>query len=354
MRSCRAKLEAEGAAPSPEADRRTLIRRVTFDLIGLPPTPEEVEAFVADAVARRLRDGWSTACSPRPRYGERWARHWMDVVHFAETHGHDQDRARPNAWPYRDYLIRSFNDDKPYARFVEEQIAGDVLYPRRPAGDRRARASSPPGRGTRARRCDIRDDTRRQADRPATSTATTWSRRSCPRSPARPSTAPAATTTSSTRSRRRSTTASRPSSPASTGPTGPTTPTPRSTAPPATLTRAASRPRDRDAGRRWPRCSTPATQARGRRPGRRGAARASRLDGRSTRATSRPPSGATLDAAARRLGPRRRARGRTKDTYTLTAATDLKRITADPPRGAHRRRLPQHGPGPAATTATCT
>ena len=74
-----------------------------------------------------------------PHYGERWARHWMDVVHFAETHGHDQDRLRPNAWPYRDYLIDSFNEDKPYARFVEEQIAGDVLFPDDPEADRRAR-----------------------------------------------------------------------------------------------------------------------------------------------------------------------------------------------------------------------
>jgi len=69
-----------------------------------------------------------------PRYGERWARHWMDVVHYAETHGNDQDRPRPNSWPYRDYVIRSFNDDKPYARFVEEQLAGDILYPEDPQG----------------------------------------------------------------------------------------------------------------------------------------------------------------------------------------------------------------------------
>ena len=67
-----------------------------------------------------------------PHYGERQARHWMDLVHFAETHGHDQDRPRPNAWPYRDYLIRSFNGDAPYARFIEEQLAGDVLYPNDP------------------------------------------------------------------------------------------------------------------------------------------------------------------------------------------------------------------------------
>jgi hypothetical protein len=123
-----ANLEKQGLRPSPEADRRTLVRRVTFDLTGLPPTPVEVEAFVNDAspdAYERLVDRLLAS----PHHGERWARHWMDVAHYAETHGHDQDRPRPNAWPYRDYLIRSFNADKPYARFVEEQVAGDVLYP---------------------------------------------------------------------------------------------------------------------------------------------------------------------------------------------------------------------------------
>lgn len=116
---------------SREADKRTLLRRVTFDLLGLPPTPEEMSAFLADEspvayerVVERLLEN--------PHYGERWARFWMDLAHFAETHGHDQDRPRLNAWPYRDYLIRSFNQDKPYARFVQEQIAGDVLWPQDP------------------------------------------------------------------------------------------------------------------------------------------------------------------------------------------------------------------------------
>ena len=116
----------------PEADRRTLIRRVTFDLLGLPPTPEEVAAFVADPASdayERLVDRLLAS----PHYGERWARRWMDLAHFAETHGHDQDRIRPNAWPYRDYLIESFNRDKPYARFVQEQVAADVLFPDEPA-----------------------------------------------------------------------------------------------------------------------------------------------------------------------------------------------------------------------------
>ena len=127
-----AELAARGIKPSPPADRRTLIRRVYFDLTGLPPTPEEVTAFVQDTAP----DAYGKVVDrllASPRYGERWARHWMDVVHFAETHGHDQDRPRPTAWPYRDYLIRSFNEDKPYGRFAEEQIAGDVLYPDDPA-----------------------------------------------------------------------------------------------------------------------------------------------------------------------------------------------------------------------------
>jgi hypothetical protein len=122
-----ARLLDKGLAPAPPADRRTLLRRVTFDLTGLPPTPEEIDAFLADdspgayeKVVERLLAS--------PAYGERWARHWMDVAHYAETHGHDQDRPRPHAWPYRDYLIRSFNADKPYARFVQEQLAGDVLF----------------------------------------------------------------------------------------------------------------------------------------------------------------------------------------------------------------------------------
>ena len=111
-----------------QADRRTLVRRVSFDLIGLPPTADEVDSFIADpdpnayeALVDRLLES--------PQYGERWARHWLDAAHFAETHGNDQDRIREHAWPYRDYLIKSLNEDKPYSRFVEEQIAGDVLFP---------------------------------------------------------------------------------------------------------------------------------------------------------------------------------------------------------------------------------
>ena len=123
----RAKLSDKGLSLAPEADRRTLIRRVTFDLTGLPPTPEEVEAFANDKDANayeKLVDRLLVS----PAYGERFARLWMDAVHFAETHGHDQDRVRPNAWRYRDHLITAFNNDTPYSRFVKEQIAADVLF----------------------------------------------------------------------------------------------------------------------------------------------------------------------------------------------------------------------------------
>lgn len=126
------KLQEKGLHPSPEADKRTLLRRVTYDLTGLPPTSKEWTTFEQDnspdaydkVVARLLAS---------PRYGERWARHWLDVAHYADSHGQDQDRPRPNAWPYRDYLIRAFNEDTPYARMIEEQIAGDVLFPDKPS-----------------------------------------------------------------------------------------------------------------------------------------------------------------------------------------------------------------------------
>ncbi len=119
-----AKLAEKGLAMSPEADARTLCRRLYFDLIGLPPTPEELDAFDLSKV-----DQLVDKLLASPRYGERWARHWLDVVHYGDTHGYDKDKQRNNAWPYRDYVIRALNDDKPYARFVQEQIAGDVLFP---------------------------------------------------------------------------------------------------------------------------------------------------------------------------------------------------------------------------------
>ena len=126
-----ARLREQGLSFSAEADRRTLIRRLSFDLLGLPPTPQEIEAFEKDADPRayeklvdRLLDS--------PRYGERWARHWLDVVHYGDTHGYDKDKRRPHSWPYRDYVIRALNDDRPYGRFVQEQLAADVLYPNSP------------------------------------------------------------------------------------------------------------------------------------------------------------------------------------------------------------------------------
>jgi len=119
--------------PSEPSDKALLLRRVTFDLTGLPPTPEELDRFLRDK-SPLAYEKVVDALLDSPRYGERWARHWLDVVHYADTHGNDQDRIRTNAWPYRDYLVRSFNSDKPYARFVQEQIAGDILFPEDPQG----------------------------------------------------------------------------------------------------------------------------------------------------------------------------------------------------------------------------
>lgn len=127
----RARLASAGLRPAAPADARTLVRRLYFDLTGLPPTPEEVANFDSDRAPdayERLVDRLLAS----PRYGERWARHWLDVVHYGDTHGYDKDKPRPNAWPYRDYVIRALNTDKPYARFVQEQIAGDVLFPDSP------------------------------------------------------------------------------------------------------------------------------------------------------------------------------------------------------------------------------
>ena len=117
-----------GLTPAPEADKPTLIRRVTFDLTGLPPTPAEVDAFLADDRAEayeRLIDRLLAS----PDYGQRWGRHWLDLVRYAESDGHRQDAVRPHAWRYRDYVVRAFNTDKPYNRFLTEQLAGDELDP---------------------------------------------------------------------------------------------------------------------------------------------------------------------------------------------------------------------------------
>jgi hypothetical protein len=121
-----AKLESQGMKPAPAADKRTLVRRATFDLTGLPPTPEEVDAFLADGspdafakVVERLLAS--------PAYGERWGRHWLDVVRYADTSGCNGDFPVPDAWRYRNYVIDSFNRDKPYDQFLREQIAGDLI-----------------------------------------------------------------------------------------------------------------------------------------------------------------------------------------------------------------------------------
>ncbi|MBC8437266.1 MAG: DUF1549 domain-containing protein, partial [Planctomycetes bacterium] len=122
------KLIEKQLTPTAPADRRSLIRRLTYDLTGLPPTLSAITNFVADRdplAYAKLVDRLLAS----PAYGEQWGRHWLDVVKYADTCGYDKDKLRPNAWPYRDYVIRSFNHDKPYSQFVREQIAGDMLYP---------------------------------------------------------------------------------------------------------------------------------------------------------------------------------------------------------------------------------
>jgi hypothetical protein len=121
-----ARLEAAGLEPAPEADGAALIRRMSLDVLGLPPSPEEVGAFLRDespGAVEKLVDRLLAS----PRYGERWARHWLDVVRFAESNGFETNTIRENAWPYRDYVIRALNEDRPYTRFILEQLAGDAL-----------------------------------------------------------------------------------------------------------------------------------------------------------------------------------------------------------------------------------
>jgi hypothetical protein len=121
-----ARLEKNQLRPAADADPRTLLRRVYLDLIGLPPTPDEVKVFLDDhsaaALARVVED-----LLARPEYGERWGRHWLDVARYAESNGYERDGAKPNAWRYRDYVINAFNKDKPYDRFLTEQLAGDEV-----------------------------------------------------------------------------------------------------------------------------------------------------------------------------------------------------------------------------------
>lgn len=120
-----ATLEKEGLTPAPEADRKDWLRRVSFDLTGLPPNPEEVEAFVKDQ-SQQAHERVVDSLLASPRYGEQWAQHWLDVVRYADTHGFEVNTERPNAWPYRDYVIQAINSDTPYDQFVREQIAGDA------------------------------------------------------------------------------------------------------------------------------------------------------------------------------------------------------------------------------------
>jgi len=121
-----ARLEREGLSPSPEADRADLIRRLSLNLLGLPPEPEETAAFLADP-APDAYERLVERLLASPRYGERWGRHWLDAVRFAETHGFEMNQPRPSAWRYRDWVIEAFNADVPYDRFVEAQLAGDLL-----------------------------------------------------------------------------------------------------------------------------------------------------------------------------------------------------------------------------------
>jgi mono/diheme cytochrome c family protein len=123
-----ARLEEAELSPAEPADKRTLARRAYFGVTGLPPTEEQLEEFLSDDSP----DAWERLVDrllASPHYGEHWARHWLDVVRFAETNSFERDGAKPNAWKYRDYVIRSLNDDKPYDQFVREQLAGDELLP---------------------------------------------------------------------------------------------------------------------------------------------------------------------------------------------------------------------------------
>jgi len=121
-------LKKAGLKPAPPADKLTLIRRATYDLHGLPPTPEEIDAFLRDT-SPKAYDRLVDRLLASPRYGEQWGRHWLDVVRFAESDGYEYDTHRPDAYRFRDYVVRSFNEDKPYNQFVKEQLAGDEMDP---------------------------------------------------------------------------------------------------------------------------------------------------------------------------------------------------------------------------------
>src|SRR5262245_49198575 len=121
-----AKLEAQGWKPAPPAEPRALLRRLYLDLTGLPPTLAEQDALLRDA-SPDAYERLVAELLARPAYGERWARHWLDLVRYAETNGYDRDASKPHVWRYRDYVIRAFNEDKPFDRFILEQLAGDEL-----------------------------------------------------------------------------------------------------------------------------------------------------------------------------------------------------------------------------------
>jgi len=119
-------MSKQGIVPLPRATREILIRRLSYDVLGTPPTPDEVDRFVND----NSTDAWERLVDQAlasPQYGERWARHWLDIAHYADTHGFERDQRRDNAWPYRDWVIDAFNSDMPFDTFLQHQIAGDVL-----------------------------------------------------------------------------------------------------------------------------------------------------------------------------------------------------------------------------------
>src|SRR5262249_9587937 len=123
-----ARLAKEGIKPAAPADRAALLRRVTFDLIGLPPSPEEIDAFVADRDPKAYEKRVDRLLAS-PRYGERMARRWLDLARYGESDGFRQDAYRDSAWRYRDWVIAAFNKDMPYDEFVREQLAGDEIHP---------------------------------------------------------------------------------------------------------------------------------------------------------------------------------------------------------------------------------
>ena len=135
-----AKLAEMKLTPAPRADKRTLIRRATFDLTGLPPTPADVDAFLEDTSPEAFAQVIERLLASSA-YGERWGRHWLDVARYADSNGLDENVAHGNAWRYRDYVVNSFNADKPYDRFVREQVAG--VHVSSCAGPRSGRPMSP-------------------------------------------------------------------------------------------------------------------------------------------------------------------------------------------------------------------